>query len=76
MIVGGSAASGAGVGGLLGGAKGAMVGAAIGGGAIPADGRAISHRDDWLPVLGNLNRADADRFADDLRVGGLQGRAY
>ena len=33
MIVGGSAASGAGVGGLLGGAKGAMVGAAIGGGA-------------------------------------------
>ena len=33
MIVGGSAASGAGVGGLVGGKKGAMVGAAIGGGA-------------------------------------------
>ena len=33
MIVGGSAAGGAGVGGLLGGKKGAMVGAAIGGGA-------------------------------------------
>ena len=33
MIVGGSAASGAGVGGLMGGKKGAMVGAAIGGGA-------------------------------------------
>ena len=33
MIVGGSAASGAGVGGLFGGKKGALVGAAIGGGA-------------------------------------------
>ena len=33
MIVGGSAASGAGVGGLVGGKKGAIVGAAIGGGA-------------------------------------------
>ena len=33
MIVGGSAAGGAGVGGLLGGKKGALVGAAIGGGA-------------------------------------------
>jgi hypothetical protein len=33
MIVGGSAASGAGVGGLVGGKKGALVGAAIGGGA-------------------------------------------
>ena len=33
MIVGGSAASGAGVGGLMGGKKGALVGAAIGGGA-------------------------------------------
>jgi hypothetical protein len=33
MVVGGSAASGAGVGGLLGGKKGALVGAAIGGGA-------------------------------------------
>ena len=33
MIVGGSAASGAGVGGILGGKKGALVGAAIGGGA-------------------------------------------
>ena len=33
MIVGGSAASGAGVGGIVGGKKGALVGAAIGGGA-------------------------------------------
>jgi hypothetical protein len=33
MVIGGSAAGGAGVGGLLGGAKGAMIGAAIGGGA-------------------------------------------
>jgi hypothetical protein len=33
MIVGGSAASGAGVGGLVGGKKGALVGAALGGGA-------------------------------------------
>ena len=33
MILGGSAASGAGVGGLVGGKKGALVGAAIGGGA-------------------------------------------
>src|SRR5918999_614500 len=33
MIVGGSAASGAGVGGLMAGKKGALVGAAIGGGA-------------------------------------------
>lgn len=33
MVVGGSAAGGAGVGGLLGGKKGALVGAAIGGGA-------------------------------------------
>jgi hypothetical protein len=33
MIVGGSAASGAGVGGLISGKKGALVGAAIGGGA-------------------------------------------
>jgi len=33
MIIGGSAASGAGVGGIVGGKKGAMVGAAIGGGA-------------------------------------------
>ena len=33
MVVGGSAASGAGVGGLVGGKKGALVGAAIGGGA-------------------------------------------
>ena len=33
MIVGGSAASGAGIGAVLGGGKGAMVGAAIGGGA-------------------------------------------
>jgi hypothetical protein len=33
MIVGGTAASGAGVGGLVGGKKGALVGAAIGGGA-------------------------------------------
>lgn len=33
LIIGGSTASGAGVGGLLGGKKGALVGAAIGGGA-------------------------------------------
>ena len=33
LVVGGSAASGAGVGGLVGGKKGALVGAAIGGGA-------------------------------------------
>jgi hypothetical protein len=33
MIVGGSAAGGAGVGGILGGKKGALIGAAIGGGA-------------------------------------------
>ncbi|HKE82908.1 MAG TPA: hypothetical protein VKB50_04105 [Vicinamibacterales bacterium] len=33
MIIGGSAASGAGVGGIVGGKKGAMLGAAIGGGA-------------------------------------------
>jgi hypothetical protein len=33
MIVGGSAASGAGVGGIVGGKKGALIGAAIGGGA-------------------------------------------
>ena len=33
MIVGGSAAGGAGVGGLLGGKKGALIGAAVGGGA-------------------------------------------
>jgi len=33
MIIGGSAASGAGVGGIVGGKKGAIVGAAIGGGA-------------------------------------------
>jgi hypothetical protein len=33
LIIGGSAASGAGVGGLIGGGKGALVGAAIGGGA-------------------------------------------
>ena len=32
MIVGGSAATGAGIGGLIGGRKGAMIGAAIGGG--------------------------------------------
>jgi hypothetical protein len=32
MIVGGSAAAGAGVGGLIGGTKGALIGAAIGGG--------------------------------------------
>ena len=32
MIVGGSAATGAGIGGLIGGGKGAMIGAAIGGG--------------------------------------------
>jgi hypothetical protein len=32
IIVGGSAATGAGIGGLLGGAKGALIGAAIGGG--------------------------------------------
>jgi hypothetical protein len=33
LIIGGSAASGAGVGGLIGGGKGALLGAAIGGGA-------------------------------------------
>jgi hypothetical protein len=33
MIVGGSAAGGAGVGGIMGGKKGALIGAAIGGGA-------------------------------------------
>ena len=33
LVVGGSAASGAGVGGLVGGKKGALVGAAVGGGA-------------------------------------------
>jgi hypothetical protein len=33
LIIGGSAASGAGVGGIMGGKKGAMIGAAIGGGA-------------------------------------------
>ena len=33
MIVGGSAASGAGIGGIVGGKKGALIGAAIGGGA-------------------------------------------
>jgi hypothetical protein len=33
MIVGGSTAGGAGVGGLIGGKKGALIGAAIGGGA-------------------------------------------
>jgi hypothetical protein len=33
LIIGGSAASGAGLGGLVGGKKGALVGAAIGGGA-------------------------------------------
>jgi hypothetical protein len=33
MVIGGSAASGAGVGGLIGGKRGALVGAAIGGGA-------------------------------------------
>ena len=33
MIIGGSAAGGAGVGGILGGKKGALIGAAIGGGA-------------------------------------------
>ena len=33
MVVGGSAAGGAGVGGILGGKKGALIGAAIGGGA-------------------------------------------
>jgi hypothetical protein len=33
MVVGGSAASGAGVGGIVGGKKGALIGAAIGGGA-------------------------------------------
>jgi hypothetical protein len=33
MIVGGSAASGAGVGGIVAGRKGALIGAAIGGGA-------------------------------------------
>jgi hypothetical protein len=33
MIVGGSAASGAGVGGIVGGKKGALIGAAVGGGA-------------------------------------------
>jgi len=33
LVIGGSAASGAGLGGLLGGKKGALVGAALGGGA-------------------------------------------
>jgi hypothetical protein len=33
MIIGGSTASGAGVGGIIGGKKGALIGAAIGGGA-------------------------------------------
>jgi len=33
MIVGGSTAAGAGIGGVIGGKKGALVGAAIGGGA-------------------------------------------
>ena len=33
MVIGGSAASGAGLGGLIGGKKGALVGAALGGGA-------------------------------------------
>jgi hypothetical protein len=33
MIIGGSAASGAGVGAIMGGSKGALIGAAIGGGA-------------------------------------------
>jgi hypothetical protein len=33
LIIGGSAASGAGVGGIVGGRKGALLGAAIGGGA-------------------------------------------
>lgn len=33
MVIGGSAASGAGVGGIVGGTKGALIGAAIGGGA-------------------------------------------
>ncbi len=33
LVVGGSAASGAGVGGIVGGKKGALIGAAIGGGA-------------------------------------------
>jgi hypothetical protein len=33
LIIGGSAASGAGVGAILGGKKGALIGAAIGGGA-------------------------------------------
>lgn len=33
LIIGGSAASGAGVGGIIGGKKGALIGAAIGGGA-------------------------------------------
>ena len=33
VVVGGSAASGAGVGGIVGGKKGALIGAAIGGGA-------------------------------------------
>jgi hypothetical protein len=33
MIIGGSAASGAGVGGIVNGKKGALIGAAIGGGA-------------------------------------------
>jgi hypothetical protein len=33
MVIGGSAASGAGVGGIVGGKKGALIGAAIGGGA-------------------------------------------
>ncbi len=33
LIIGGSAASGAGVGGIVGGKKGALLGAAIGGGA-------------------------------------------
>jgi hypothetical protein len=33
LMIGGSAASGAGVGGILGGKKGALIGAALGGGA-------------------------------------------
>jgi hypothetical protein len=33
LIIGGSTASGAGVGGIMGGKKGALIGAAIGGGA-------------------------------------------
>ena len=33
LVIGGSTASGAGIGGLIGGKKGALIGAAIGGGA-------------------------------------------